>query len=465
MAFYINIASTDLPSWKPTRQYQTVAARDFYDHVIPKSKQLIQQLHTLFGSKEHVIIPIQKEYNFINENGSRKKISLRLDESIGSLSNGIMLLHNETGSIFRIKHEAASPPPQASSMPFLHMDVGMQTRHGYGLWDKPCEKLLECYNPGYGFPKWTMKDFNVYKNLPKSEIYVDKHDVNFRSEEIKTVVSKRVPVNIGMSLNGTNLDMLLKNFNRTGKSGYEELYEKSVQQSGNLCKLPPNIAIYTYASVKLKNEDDENSHYYVHIINSVGIALDVKSQVDYKYVYSALPSTIRTPELIRIYESIFNKIFVCAIKHNLTTVVMSLVGANNFATEYKSDIEAGQTGPVFFRKEIWCPAFNNVFQNFHTNIQVLFMGAGDFLQGESDKLTRYKDNVYTDLGIFNAAILKVDLSNTLFVNAWDPHSVIGNGNNKDPSLDGYIGRVSSVAVMGTPATNEHLNGMKNVIGV
>ena len=45
---------------------------------------------------------------------------------------------------------------------------------------------------------------------------------------------------------------------------------------------------------------------------------------------------------------------------------------------------------------------------------------------------------------------------TLFVNAWDPHSVPGNGNEADESLDGRIGRITNIAVNGTPMTNPHM---------
>ena len=45
---------------------------------------------------------------------------------------------------------------------------------------------------------------------------------------------------------------------------------------------------------------------------------------------------------------------------------------------------------------------------------------------------------------------------SLFVNAWDPHSVVGNGNAQDKSLDGYFGRLSDLALMCTPLTNPHV---------
>jgi len=45
------------------------------------------------------------------------------------------------------------------------------------------------------------------------------------------------------------------------------------------------------------------------------------------------------------------------------------------------------------------------------------------------------------------------LSDALFVNAWDPHSVVGNGNSNDNSLDGWIGRFTDMAPMSFQPTN------------
>jgi len=45
------------------------------------------------------------------------------------------------------------------------------------------------------------------------------------------------------------------------------------------------------------------------------------------------------------------------------------------------------------------------------------------------------------------------LSDALFVNAWDPHSVVGNGNSNDYSLDGWVGRCTDMAPTSFQPTN------------
>jgi len=49
------------------------------------------------------------------------------------------------------------------------------------------------------------------------------------------------------------------------------------------------------------------------------------------------------------------------------------------------------------------------------------------------------------------------IANRLFVNAWDPHSIVGNGNFTDASMDGYYGRTTAMALLCWPPTNPAVN--------
>jgi hypothetical protein len=48
------------------------------------------------------------------------------------------------------------------------------------------------------------------------------------------------------------------------------------------------------------------------------------------------------------------------------------------------------------------------------------------------------------------------LADALFVNAWDPHSIVGNGNFNDNSLDGFIGRYTDMSPMSFHPTNPNI---------
>jgi len=48
------------------------------------------------------------------------------------------------------------------------------------------------------------------------------------------------------------------------------------------------------------------------------------------------------------------------------------------------------------------------------------------------------------------------LDEVLFLNAWDPHSIAGNGNGIDNSLDGFFGRASAIGLICCPHTNPNM---------
>ena len=50
-----------------------------------------------------------------------------------------------------------------------------------------------------------------------------------------------------------------------------------------------------------------------------------------------------------------------------------------------------------------------------------------------------------------------NLNTFLFINAWDPHSILGHGNFDDDSLDGNFGRRTPISLLGWPATNPHIS--------
>lgn len=55
--------------------------------------------------------------------------------------------------------------------------------------------------------------------------------------------------------------------------------------------------------------------------------------------------------------------------------------------------------------------------------------------------------------LFPGILETINLDQTLIVNCWDPHSVPGNGNGADASLDGQMGRCSMIGRLGWGVTN------------
>ena len=89
----------------------------------------------------------------------------------------------------------------------------------------------------------------------------------------------------------------------------------------------------------------------------------------------------------------------------------------------------------------------------------------------TERKTQYKlpENFYSCPD--NGQILDIcfdpqyDPKDCLYVNAWDPHSIVGNGNEFDNSLDGYFGRSTAMGFLSCPFINEDLLKEQNYIQV
>ena len=271
--------------------------------------------------------------------------------------------------------------------------------------------LRDIYKPGYAFPEWAIEKADDPEYQKLVTVYYDRDD---NLKDVKQQTLQREPCNIEMK-RFYYPEKMEEIFG--WKYGY---YGEHFKDTG---KLAPNIAIYCKTPVE--------GYPDIHVINSVGYAFDIQSQPDYKYFIKGS----HEEELIARYESVFEKIYRCAEDKNLNTVVMSLVGGGAFSKLYED-----------FLEDVWIPAFLNVYDR-HININTLFMGFSN----------SFRKLGIRNIGFFPENIQKVNAESTLFVNAWDPWSLPGNGNEKDESLDGHMGRVTMIGPLCFPPTNPKMN--------
>ena len=314
---------------------------------------------------------------------------------------------------------------------------------------KNINKLRSMYHKRFAFPEWVAQvvSDDIVSLLKTVRVY---YPNDCSVNDAKTLFTKREPTNIlGDSL-----------YNQTKfNAAYGWKHGEYTEMSNNIVgKLPPNIAVFTPSLVDV---NDQETLTWVNIINSIGIALDNPQQPDYIMLMS-LPKIDRIPFLQQAYYGIFLKIFQCAHDMELTSIVMSLVGAFNFAKLYPRsggnnivDEKEKARNIAAFREEVWIPSFVKAYQTavsmFSTKPNIMFMGTDSGLI--KDLLQPIFE--FVDIGHFPENILKVDTKITLFVNAWDPLSIPGNGNAGDNSLDGHVGRVSTIAATGNGITNPH----------
>ena len=309
-------------------------------------------------------------------------------------------------------------------------------------------KLFDCYNQGYEPPEWTKKPNLTH--MKQCRVFYQNKDSLIN---LKRLVKEREPVNIEMN-RYYKKDKMNTNF------GFKEGYYGTCPNANNDI-IPPNFIVYTPTEVSTIVDNKSNPFYQkIHILNAIGLAFDINKQRDYKAVIGLEAGILGSKKTHKdycknFYRVLFTLIFDSVIKLKKKIIVMSLVGANNFATQWEG-------GFAKFQKDIWFPTFYNFVnetEKKYKSITIMFMG--------HDNPNLQKK--YKKLGLFPQLLahndLKGKLQDTVLINAWDCWSVPGNGNKNDNSLDGYIGRHTQVGVNGTSLTNPYLELDKSYIAI
>lgn len=313
------------------------------------------------------------------------------------------------------------------------------------------KNLHICYHNEYVPPTEFIKYVDI-ENYKKCKVFYNKND---NLEDVKNLVREREPVNICM-IRSYYKDKLNDFFNfKTG--AYGKIYKKYKIFN----KLPPNIIIYTPAKLTKLNKNNNT----IHILNVIGLSFDNELQPDYKF-FSNFSLNKSINEAIKFYTLLFENIFKIAKYLNMKNIIMSLVGANNYAYNWLYwQRNYKYTGINNFQKYVWIPAWEKALQSKTQNIKIYTMGRG--IYGHCAKY--FTNNNIDDLGFFPELIkndkIYNNLNKTLFINSWDCWSVPGNGNKRDNSLDGFMGRNTDIGFKGNSMTNLYLKENNNYISL
>jgi hypothetical protein len=178
-------------------------------------------------------------------------------------------------------------------------------------------------------------------------------------------------------------------------------------------------------------------------LHATGLAFDDEKQPDLQLFRAGQVDSVA------FYRLLFRMIFTCAdtVLDTNSTVVLSLVGGNNFAHLYPGGLRE-------FWRMIWIPALeHHLLTNPGHRPRLRGMGfPAPFLALVTPDLRERLRAV----GRFPALIDEYDRTKTLFINAWDPWSIVGNGNAQDQSLDGWVGRSSNAGILSSSLTNPFL---------
>ncbi len=266
------------------------------------------------------------------------------------------------------------------------------------------------YIPPFRFPDWVL-DPGLWTTFrfADTRVFYHKEDTY---DDVLVMVKGREPCNIGMHTL-FNIQAMEATF------GYSKgAYGRSTSE-----KLMPNIGVYCHATLNLNG-----SYRQAHVLNLVGIAFDCYLQPDYQY-YQSRPLS----DIVAKYSEMWKLALKAATTiPGIKTLKLYNVGGGAFAGEFESTFSA----------DIFEPAFKPLVSKFEES--------GIQLDGYDWTLHKFNGGYIPD------CLYSDDLESTLYINAWDPWSLIGNGNERDASLDGHWGRISNMAVLGWWQTNPHM---------
>lgn len=229
-----------------------------------------------------------------------------------------------------------------------------------------------------------------------------------------------------------NKDKLKDNF-WYEKSYYKKYYEENY-------KIGPNIAVYCltpslpYDELNESETFDSEKVKNIRVLNVIGYAFDDEKQPDFQYFKD------KTESLEKHMVLIFEKILACIHHFKDSDNNIQWMHLPGFGTGYFSRL-----------LPISITVFKSVLKQYK-------------LQFEKLGVTVDTSNIYTHGDFSNNSLRMYDtwaehdeeaipLKHRLYINGWDPHSIIGNGNFIDPSLDGYYGRSTALSLLGWSITN------------
>lgn len=320
------------------------------------------------------------------------------------------------------------------------------------------KNLRATYHPSCAFPRWVVDTyakahFDDYDdNARQCAIFYDAGD---NREDVLLLATQREPVNIAMRTGYKK--SLLKRFFGWSSGRYCEMAAQ------NPDSLPPNIAIMCLTPVVPglpgpEAQVEQMEEMNVFVLSVIAYGFHSSREPDQMYFLSGY--SIKRDKKIELrirFGRIFDKIFAAAIQYKRTSIIMPKFGATESARKF----------PGHLFNTIWMPAFQSALEAWAPRLkennvkEVSLMGGGDekdfndvveTLGFESMVYGNFPALLYAD----NTKDRATWRESAMFVNDWDPHAFIGNGNFADNTIGGHFGRTTALSVLGWPITNPYL---------
>jgi hypothetical protein len=362
------------------------------------------------------------------------------------------------------------------------------------LWSTP-------FSANYRFPKWVADKWEeiLASFGPSAMIY----HASGNLPEVRTVATFREPTNIAMDRKGSRrtldefyqtelfdnctgkfLDIfpdskfsdneemndVMKAYYFTGNTEYSSddscSYRKNLEGAYRFTSKDyhmPQIAAYAKTPMKHWHDGTLQNNDGVHVLSLVGAGFDAWQQPDYQYYFDKSTQDIRADrqeEFYRERQLAFAIALQCAFDHNLDRIEFVAVGAGAFSTL----LPQGKVVDVL--KRAWESEDVQIFKlilekHLGRAISFSFRTEAPFSHNNGMGLgipSFYEQSGWNGNG--HGSTWKDAIDRTLFINAWDPWSLVGNGNEMDYSVDGFYGRQSALSLLCWPVTNPHISYKK-----
>lgn len=287
-------------------------------------------------------------------------------------------------------------------------------------------QLVQCYYTEYAPPNWTLSYVGspeYFGDAKKSVLWGD-----------VAMAVEREPVNIASKR--YYYKRKLKKYFGWKHSAHQEHWD-------SYKLLGPVVSIYCHTPIK-----NALLNTKVNIMNSVGIALDDKQQPDYKFFKNIRNRKHRLIKFKCRLEEAYLHLFQQAIQSHMKEVVLCFLGGGAFS-EYFDELFP----TVSYLKDCYIPCVCSALEKTKYKHKISIIGVEqNVIPSDKLKIHKYYEH-------FPNFINDIDTKFTLIQNAWDPHSIAGNGNASDNSLDGYMGRCTAIGALCWRVTNPYMKKM------
>ena len=296
--------------------------------------------------------------------------------------------------------------------------------------DRSCTRyriLRSCYERHTRPPRWVLENCtDILAEHGKSTwlFYSGDNGDNAARQEAWELAKQREPVNIGM-VRMYDLERLKTEF------GWSTGYYEEASNGGEI--YPPQIAISCDTPISW-----EGQWTVVSVVNVIGIAFDDPRQTDVR-IFGEFPLSTRRVrkdmmfDFLKYMRIVYQLAFEAARKAK-KTLVLAAIGASAFRPRN------WRTEGAFIR-DVIVPCVVSLRSQFP----------------DVDTIESWEDPIRIPDGLFlSPSRIYEDISDKMFMNAWDCWSIPGNGNFADDSLDGYWGRSSAISLLCWPLSNPYM---------